>query len=191
MSHRNGYALSSLSDPASSGVSRLSTEVERGTPDQNPFADQTHEEQSLDPHNAYSANLSSGSPPRHRSHGLTFIAGWHWEIAAWLFAAISLFTLIVVFAVFKGKPLSQWKSSIAPSTVVAILSQFGQTAILAPVTACICQSMWLWLEMKGRAVQPAMSNGQTYPRLFHMQEYDDGSRGPLGSLLLLCKHPKS
>lgn len=113
---------------------------------------------------------------------------WTWELAAWLVAAISLVCLIIIFAVYSDKPLRQWRADITPATTVAILSQVGQTAILAPVTACICQSMWLWLDKESRVAHQANSNGHQ-PRLITMQTYDDGSRGPISSLLLLWKRP--
>lgn len=56
--------------------------------------------------------------------------------------------------------------------------------------ACICQSMWLWLESRGRATN-AKKHDDTYPQPIDMQEYDDASRGLNGSLLLLCKQPQS
>ena len=115
-------------------------------------------------------------------YGQAFTDGWGWELLSWLLAAASLLVLLIVFTAFSNRALDQWKSSITPNTVVSILSQIGQTAILAPVTACICQSMWLWLGDENKY-------NRKHPQLMDMQEYDDGGRGPVGSLLLLWKHP--
>lgn len=117
-----------------------------------------------------------------------FDDGWAWEILAWLLAAISLLALIIVFAIFNSKALAQWKSGIMPNTLVSVLSSIGQTAILAPVTACVSQSMWLWLNNKGLA---ARTQNHGSPSLIDMQGFDEGSRGPLSSLFLLRKHPGS
>ena len=119
---------------------------------------------------------------QHSFYSQVFTDGWGWELLSWLLAAVSLLVLIIVLAAFGNKALDQWKASITPNTVVSIVSQIGQTAILAPVTACICQSMWLWLGGKNKY-------NRKHPRLMDMQEYDDGGRGPVGSLLLLWKHP--
>ena len=70
-------------------------------------------------------------------YGSVFINGWGWDLTAWLLAAVSTATLLAVIAVFANKSLRSWNSTITPAVIVAILSQFGQTAILAPVTACI------------------------------------------------------
>lgn len=74
-------------------------------------------------------------------YGSVFINRWGWDLTAWLLAAVSTVTLLTVIAVFANKSLRSWDSTITPAAVVAILSQFGQTAILASVTACIYQSM--------------------------------------------------
>lgn len=197
MSHSHDYALSELSASASHGSlsrkSRISNVSGEEAVDRNPFADQDRvltDCQSLNPYEPHSARLSSDTKPRYRSSSHEFIAGWGWEIAAWLLAAVSLVALLILFSRSANHALRQWKSGLTPSAVVAILSQIGQTAILAPVTACICQSMWLWLEKTSRAVQP-VSDINDAPRLIAMQGYDDGGRGPIGSLLLLLKHPTS
>ncbi|KAL8753409.1 MAG: hypothetical protein Q9199_005070 [Rusavskia elegans] len=188
MSERHDYALTDFTTTAASRTissrSRISNDSFDEAPPQNPFVDQTeHRENSqpLQPYDAASGNLLSGA-------NKPFLHEWTWELAAWLVAAISLVCLIIIFAVYSDEPLRQWRADITPATTVAILSQVGQTAILAPVTACICQSMWLWLDKESRVAHQANSNGHQ-PKLITMQTYDDGSRGPISSLLLLWKRP--
>lgn len=197
MTRSQEYALDDLSVSAPGGrllpSPRISNGSERDASNQMPFSDRNPENvesQSTHPYDPSIADLLSNSNQQHSLNGHAFTNGWGWEIAAWLLAAVSLAALLIVFAVFADKSLHQWHSNITPGAVVAILSQFGQTAILAPVTACICQSMWIWLGQDRPATAPAKQLVK-YPRLINMQEYDDGGRGPLGSLLLVGKHPKS
>ncbi|KAL8895190.1 MAG: hypothetical protein Q9192_003788 [Flavoplaca navasiana] len=146
----------------------------------------TQPSQPYDP--ASGNHLLSGEFPQHQAHREAFFREWADEWTAWLVAAISLVALVTLFAVYDEEPLRQWKADITPATAVAILSQIGQTSILAPVVACICQSMWLWLDKESRATHQVNSNrGQA--RLTIMQKYDEGSRGPLSSLFLLWKRP--
>ncbi|KAL8638451.1 MAG: hypothetical protein Q9228_004399 [Teloschistes exilis] len=168
----------------SNGSSALGGEAQNPTP----FPGQDHGVPENHPYDPSSVHLSSDTTSQRRLHGPDLIAEWGWEIAAWLLAAVSLVALLSVFGTYSGNPLSQWRSGITPSTVVQILSQFGQTALLAPVTSCICQSMWLWLRKASKEMQ-STDPSDKLPRIIAMQWYDDGSRGPLGSLMLLWKHP--
>ncbi len=199
MTRPQEYTLANLSTSTPgrrlSSNSRNSDVSERDASDQNPFSDQDPdvvESQSTHPYSydPPSADLLSNTNQQHSLYRHLFSDGWGWEMAAWLLAAVSLAALLIVFVFFADKPLDQWQSVISPGTVVAILSQLGQTAIVVPLTACICQSMWLWLDKESQAMQLAKQVGKS-PRLIGMQEYDYGSRGPLGSLALVYKHPKS
>lgn len=195
MSHPQGYALRDMPAPGRSfsSNSRISDDSGKDISNQDPFSDQISHQaeiQSSHPYDPASEDLLSNANQQDTLYGSVFINGWGWELAAWLLAAVSIVTLLIVFDVFANKSLRSWNPTITPAAVVAILSQFGQTAILASVTACICQFMWLWLYKESRARQPAIQV-DNYPQLIFMQEYNDGSRGPLGSLFLLFKHPGS
>ncbi|KAL8833563.1 MAG: hypothetical protein Q9176_007921 [Flavoplaca citrina] len=189
MSAGSDYALTDFSTTAENRTvslrSRISDESFDESPLRNPFTDQTevlHNNQ----HNPASGNhLLSSQTQQNKAHGETFFGEWTVEWTAWLVAATSLVALIILFAIYSEKPLRQWKADITPGTAVAILSQLGQTSILAPVVACICQSMWLWLDKESHQVNT--NRGQA--SLIMMQRYDDGSRGPISSLFLLWNRP--
>ncbi|KAL8648051.1 MAG: hypothetical protein Q9226_006159 [Calogaya cf. arnoldii] len=194
MSREHDYALSdftaSTGNRTISSRSRISSESHEGPPQQNPFVDQPENQTdnlSFQPYDGASGNLLSGQKMNEQPHaqGHAYLREWMIELIAWLVAATSLASMIILFIHYEDEPLRQWKTQVTPATTVAILSQIGQTAILAPVTACICQSMWLWLDKESRATHQAQHN----PRLIMMQKYDDSSRGPISSLLLLWKRP--
>ncbi|KAL8678363.1 MAG: hypothetical protein Q9186_005288, partial [Xanthomendoza sp. 1 TL-2023] len=174
--------------------SRIFHDSSEEVPAQNPFADDSKNVGSNQPSHSYDPasgrHLLSSEEEQFHTRDQIVIRDWSLEWTAWLVAAMSLVSLIIVFAIYSDKPLRQWKAAITPGTTVAILSQLGQTSILAPVTACICQSMWLWLDKESRVTHRATSDG-CYRRLITMQTYDDGSRGPISSLILLWKQPCS
>lgn len=183
-----GRSISSLSSN-----SRMSHDSGRDVSNQDPFTNEDSHQSDIHPSQPYdsaSVELLSNAKGQDTLYDSVFIDGWGWELAAWLLSAVSTVTLLTVFAMFANKSLRSWNSTITPAAVVAILSQFGQTAILAPVTACICQSMWLWLHKESRTRQPSIQVDK-HPQLISMQQYDGGSRGPLGSLFLLFKNPGS
>ena len=145
---------------------------------------------STHPNDPASADSLLDTSHRHSFYVTNFTNGWGWEIAAWVLVAISLVALLSIFVVFANKSLRQWNSTVTPGAVVAVLSQLGQTAAAVPVIACICQTMWLALAKKsGFARQTEQVDRPS--RLKDMQDYFDGSRGPLGSIVLLYKHPRS
>ncbi|KAL9033946.1 MAG: hypothetical protein Q9180_005678 [Flavoplaca navasiana] len=196
MSGGYDYALTDFSAPAEnqtiSSTSGISKESFDETTRQNPFIDQTETLENTQPSRPYDPASGDHLLPsefhQHKAYREGFFREWALEWTAWLVAAISLVALVTLFGLYSGKPLRQWKGDITPATAVAILSQVGQTSILAPVVACICQSMWLWLDKESRATQQVSSNsGQA--SLVMMQNYDEGSRGPLSSLFLLWKQP--
>ena len=195
MSRSQDYALLDIPAPGRSfsSNSRMSHHSGSDISTQDPFTNQTSHQleiHSSHPYDSTSVELLSNAKERDTLYNSVFIDGWGWELAAWLLSAVSTVALLTVFATFANKSLRSWNSTITPAAVVAILSQFGQTAVLAPVTACICQSMWLWLHKESRARQPAIQVDKN-PLLISMQQYDGGSRGPLGSLFLLVKNPGS
>ncbi|KAL8666618.1 MAG: hypothetical protein Q9168_007445 [Polycauliona sp. 1 TL-2023] len=194
MSGTHDYALPDY--PTSTGHrtisyrSRVSNDSYEQVPSQNPFADQPEnptENLSSQPYDPAAGNyLLSNGAGQQQAQKQSLFGEWIWELVTWLIATVSLGILVIVFLVYHDKPLRQWKAGITPATTVAILSQVGQTSILAPVTACICQSMWLFLE------KASQSNTRGHqPKLITMQTYDDASRGPLSSLLLLWRRPNA
>ncbi|KAL9629261.1 MAG: hypothetical protein Q9204_005378, partial [Flavoplaca sp. TL-2023a] len=196
MSGGYDYVLTDFSAPAEnqtiSSTSGISKESFDETTRQNPFIDQTETLENTQPSQPYDPasgnHLLSSEFHQYKAYREGFFREWAVEWTAWLVSAISLVALVTLFAVYRNEPLRQWKADITPATAVAILSQVGQTSILAPVVACICQSMWLWLDKESKATQQVNSNrGQA--SLTMMQKYDEGSRGPLNSLFLLWKRP--
>lgn len=197
MSSRNDYRLEDFSTSAEhrpiSSRSRNSQAPSEEESAQNPFVDQSdnlgnsHPSQPYDPGSGN--NLLSGEIEQPYAHDQTFLREWKLELTAWLVAAVSVVSLILVFAFYRNKSLRQWKADITPATTVAIISQIGQTCVLAPVTACICQSMWLWLDQESRATHRATANSRRTRQIMMQRYYDGGSRGPMSSLFLLWKRP--
>lgn len=150
MSSRHSYELSEISTAASGHrLSRTVSNVSRdGPPSHYPAPTLDHTSKIGDPYPS-SQNHDPASPallsnekvprPRLNFYDQSFTNGWGWELLAWLLAAASLLALIAIFAGFSNKPLGDWQSRLAPNTIVSVLSQIGQTAVLVPVTSCLCK----------------------------------------------------
>lgn len=113
---------------------------------------------------------SQQQPRRHDRSG--FVKEWWWEVFNWLFGTAAFVAIIILLVVFKNQPLAQWKlPEIQITTAVAALAQTATASLVVSVSACIGQLKWRCFR-------------QSRP-LIDVQEFDDCSRGPAGSSLLL------
>ena len=126
--------------------------------------------------------MSLGHPSQHNerdrrsSYALdarTLTVWWGFEFLTWMLATLSTVIIIIVLAIFCRQPVSHWHSNITLNTVINIVSQIAQTAILVPVAACISQLKWLWVRKEAK--------------LHDMDNINDASSGPLSSVFLLRK----
>lgn len=123
--------------------------------------------------------FNSGPPPqqsvqgRHKTASNNALRLWKWQLLVWLLATSIIATILVLFAVYQNRPLSDFKSRVQLATIVAIASVGAQSALLFPISSCLSQLKWLRL----RTTRP----------LLDLQRFDDASRGPWGSLLMLCR----
>ncbi|KAI0413932.1 hypothetical protein F5X98DRAFT_378208 [Xylaria grammica] len=98
---------------------------------------------------------------------------WWWEVGSLFISAISLTTLLGVLARYQNCALSDWHLPLQPNSVISILTTTMKTTILLSVSACFGQLKW---------------HHFTTPRLLSdLEAFDEASRGPWGSFLLLLR----
>lgn len=101
-----------------------------------------------------------------------FVIEWWWEVFTWFIGTAAFVAIIVLLLFFKNQPLDHWKlPKIQITTTVSALAQTAMATLIVSVSACIGQLKWRWF-------------GKNRP-LIDVQEFDDSSRGPAGSSLLL------
>ncbi|EXJ63428.1 uncharacterized protein A1O5_11477 [Cladophialophora psammophila CBS 110553] len=115
-------------------------------------------------------------PPTLLKHRLRrFISQWNnwWilEIAAGMLNIVCLIIIIILLDHFDGKPLSRWHSRITPNAMISVLATVSKSSVLLPVAECISQLTWLQF--------------QRPHSLQLIQEFDEASRGALGSFQIL------
>lgn len=105
-----------------------------------------------------------------------------WSIWVWSLECAGLFVslacqvgLIVILTRMSDHPLKDWQASISLNAMVAVLSTISRMTLLAPVASCIGQLKWGFMR------QPR--------RLKDFEIFDNASRGPYGSLMLLLRLP--
>lgn len=102
---------------------------------------------------------------------------WWWEIAAVVFSIACMVAAVVLLANINDTRLSTWSFYFQPNTVISILTTLAKSAILFSVSTCLSQLKWRHFQTRP-AGRP----------LSHLEDFDEASRGPLGSLLMLGNH---
>jgi len=119
------------------------------------------------------SSRQSPTPPKKPAAVKRQRGWWWWEIGACLLSIISTTLLFVLLTRVADSTLESWPYQIQINSVIATLTAVSRTALLVPIAACISQLKWGHFERPNR--------------LSHLQDFDDASRGPWGSLLLLFK----
>lgn len=96
---------------------------------------------------------------------------WLTEIGSCLVALNALVVIICVLRRYDGDLIPDWRYGITLNALVSILSSIFKAAAVLPLAGGISQAKWLWYA-KSRPLRD-------------MESFDEASRGPWGSLLLL------
>lgn len=98
----------------------------------------------------------------------------HWEVTAAAFSSICFVAVVGVLILFDEKSFSTWSFvfNISINTIIVVLSTLSRTALLVPVASCISQLKWIHIV-------------EALRRLYDIQMFDDASRGPWGSVVLI------
>lgn len=101
-----------------------------------------------------------------------FLNTWLAEILALTFSASCLVAIIIVLKVYERKSIPQIPFGLTLNAIISILATGSKSSLLLAVAGAISQLKWCWFTSKSRD-------------LGDIQEFDDASRGPWGSLTLL------
>ncbi|KAK3693320.1 hypothetical protein B0T22DRAFT_476173 [Podospora appendiculata] len=97
---------------------------------------------------------------------------WWWELGAALVSITSISLIVTMLFKSDGLALSAWVLPIQPNSLIAVLTTIGKTAMMVPVASCLGHLKWHHFTPRP---QP----------LDRLQRFDEASRGPWGSLVLL------
>ena len=103
---------------------------------------------------------------------------WLLELVSWLFSAVCMAAVIGVLIGLQDKPLSEWKladkTGLTLNTYISILSKMAGAALILPVSEALGQLKWSWFLEHSK-------------QMWDFEIFDNASRGPWGSLLLLIR----
>jgi hypothetical protein len=103
---------------------------------------------------------------------------WLLELVSWLFSAVCMAAVVGVLIGLQDKPLSKWwlaeKTGLTLNTYISILSKMAGAALILPVSEALGQLKWSWFLEHSK-------------QMWDFEIFDNASRGPWGSLLLLIR----
>ena len=111
------------------------------------------------------------------------IKRWLLEIISWIFSAFCMGAVIGVLVYFKDDPLSKWSSSkwsivnkvgLTLNSFISVVSKMAGAALILPVSEALGQLKWSWFQQNSK-------------KMWDFEIFDNASRGPWGSLLLLLR----
>lgn len=106
-------------------------------------------------------------------HCLTeYYVDWKWEFFASLIVIACPLIIVSTLYPNAGKPLPEWPFQISINTLLSIYGLVFKTCLTFIVTSCIGQLQWFWFSSR----RP----------LYDVVCYDRATRGPWGSIQLLC-----
>jgi hypothetical protein len=122
-----------------------------------------------DDHSSISPKPIHYQPPEQRR---SFWVEWKRELLTYCLGTVGMILMLVLLLTFRGKPSSAWKSKIQITAVIAGLSQLAQSALIVSVSSTLGQLKWNWFSYQRRPIRD-------------LDRYDQATRGPEGSLMLL------
>jgi hypothetical protein len=100
---------------------------------------------------------------------------WRLEIMSWLLSALCMCTIAAVLYLFQDRPLPKhWIMGITLNTYISILSRAASAALMLPVSEALGQLKWSWFQGSSK-------------KMSDFEMFDNASRGPWGSLVLLVR----
>ncbi|KAI1126506.1 hypothetical protein F5Y10DRAFT_211333 [Nemania abortiva] len=113
-------------------------------------------------------------PSKHKSYGEIWSDTWLWEILSIVLSGICFALTLVLLRIYDQRAPPQFIYGITLNALIAILTTFSKSALLVVVAGAISQLKWRWFQSP---------NGKS---VLDTQLFDDASRGPWGSAVLLA-----
>ena len=107
-----------------------------------------------------------------QAHGF-WGTSWTWEILSCLTSIVFFIAIIVVLWKYDGKPMPDWPYGITLNALVSVLSTIMKATMAFIVAESLAQLEWSWFRGGNKLSDLAM--------------LDAGSRGAMGSLLVLLR----
>lgn len=100
---------------------------------------------------------------------------WLIEIISWSLSAICMAGIVGMLIFYKDARIPSWPLGLTLNAYISVLSKVASAALLLPVSEALGQLKWSWFQ------------GGKSQKMWDFEIFDNASRGPWGSLLLLVR----
>ncbi|KAH9908155.1 hypothetical protein F4778DRAFT_798137 [Xylariomycetidae sp. FL2044] len=121
------------------------------------------------------SSIPSLPPPSSARQRHPWSDTWLWELSAIMFSCACFIASLVLLAQYNQKPIPRFSYGITLNALVSVFMTFSKSALLVAVAGAMSQLKWRWYQISEGGGRP----------LLDTQLFDDASRGPWGSLVLL------
>ncbi|KAJ6020974.1 hypothetical protein N7540_006478 [Penicillium herquei] len=101
---------------------------------------------------------------------------WRFEIFAWAFSVACFIAICTLLKVYDNKVRPKLAYNLSFNAIISVLATGCKSGLVLVIGEAVCQLKWLHFR------------GPSQQRLSSMQDFDNASRGPLGSLNILIAH---
>ncbi|KAJ5937098.1 hypothetical protein N7466_003548 [Penicillium verhagenii] len=131
-----------------------------------------------DTHQSDARDSSPKKPPLDttKSWKRFWLDTWRFEIFAWAFSVACFIAICTLLKVYENKVRPQLAYNVSFNAIISVLATACKSGLLLVIGEAVCQLKWLHF------------CGPRQQRLSSMQDFDNASRGPLGSLNILIAH---
>ncbi|KAJ0165680.1 hypothetical protein CTA2_10388 [Colletotrichum tanaceti] len=98
---------------------------------------------------------------------------WWVEMLSSLLALGCIIAIVIILSLHQGKPLPDWPALISVNSLTAIFTAVFKASLILPIAEGLGQLKWNWFHRPQKLADVAL--------------FDNASRGPWGSLLLIVK----
>ncbi|KAK7968890.1 hypothetical protein PG988_007963 [Apiospora saccharicola] len=112
----------------------------------------------------------TASEPKDARARSCYKTDWWQEIGSSILSVLCILGMVILLSRIQNQPLASWALPVSPNAFISVLSTASKAFLILPVSECISQLKWMYL-----------LESRKEDRLTHLQNYDNASRGPLGS----------
>jgi hypothetical protein len=100
---------------------------------------------------------------------------WLLEIISWSISALCMAGVVTMLMVYHNKSIPKWPLGLTLNAYISVLAKIASAALLLPVSEALGQLKWSWFQ------------GNNSKKMWDFEIFDNASRGPWGSFLLIIR----
>lgn len=100
---------------------------------------------------------------------------WLLEVISWSLSAACMAGIVIMLLKYQDRRIPNWPLGLTLNAYISVLAKIASAALLLPVSEALGQLKWSWFQ------------GDNSKKMWDFEIFDNASRGPWGSLLLIIR----